>query len=136
MNAMSYCDLKVGMSASIERTFSEQDVRLFSKLSGDSNPIHLDEHVAAQSRFGRRVVHGALVSSLFSAIFGAHLPGPGAIYIYQDVRFLKPVFLDAEVEASVVISTMDDARNRVHFDCVCLVDGEKVAEGKAILVVP
>jgi 3-hydroxybutyryl-CoA dehydratase len=133
---MRFCDLEVGMSGSIVREFSEQDVRLFSELSGDNNPIHLDECVAAKSKFGRRIVHGALVSSLFSAIFGAHIPGAGAIYVYQDVRFVKPVFLGSKVKASVELAAMDHARNRVHFDCVCHVDGEKVAEGKAVLIVP
>ena len=123
------------MSGSLVKAFAEQDVRVLSSLSGDMNPIHLDEEAAAHSKFGKRIVHGALVSSLFSAIVGTNMPGPGAIYIYQDVRFMKPVFLDAEVKASVVVATMDNDRNRVHFDCVGHVDNNIVSEGRAILFV-
>ncbi|MBU0511602.1 MAG: MaoC family dehydratase, partial [Chloroflexi bacterium] len=73
--------IKIGDSASTTKTFTDSDVRTFAEISGDKNPIHLDEEYAVQTRFGRRLVHGILTSGMISALLGMQLPGPGSIYI-------------------------------------------------------
>ncbi len=96
--------LKVGDRASLSKAFSAQDVEQFARLSLDNNPLHLDEAAAAESTFGQRVVHGALVSSLFSALLGTELPGKGTIYLGQSTSFKAPVFLDDEITATVEVT--------------------------------
>lgn len=81
----------VGEEASLERTFTQQDVDHFARLSGDTNPVHLDEAYAIGTRFHGRIVHGALVASLISAVLGTKLPGPGAIYASQVIKFKAPI---------------------------------------------
>lgn len=85
-------DLAVGDSAEIERTFSEADIRAFAALSGDDNPLHLDPAYAANTRFGAPIAHGMLTASLISALIGTRLPGRGAIYLSQSLRFERPVY--------------------------------------------
>lgn len=95
--------MKVGDAAELQKRFSEKDVQLFSTLSEDRNPIHLDESYASSTRFGRRIVHGMLTSSLFSAILGTKLPGKGSIYMSQNLSFKAPIFLDELVTARYVL---------------------------------
>ena len=91
-------DFSVGMSTQLERAFSDLDVNLFSELSGDKNPIHLDEDYAKNTIFAKRIVHGALASSIFSSIFANTLPGPGSIYLKSKLLFLKPIYLNDKHE--------------------------------------
>src|ERR1700761_9191109 len=81
-------DLAVGMRATIRKTVENEDVLSFAELSGDHNPIHLSEHFARKTRFGGRIVHGLYTASLISGVIGMRLPGPGAVYISQTLRFL------------------------------------------------
>lgn len=96
--------IQVGDEATLSRHITEQDVADFAKLSGDYNPLHIDEAYASQTRFGKRVVHGFLVSSFISTMIGTILPGNGALYMGQDLKFKKPVFIDdiIEVKAQVI----------------------------------
>jgi acyl dehydratase len=102
--------LEVGDRASISKAFTARDVELFAGLSLDDNPLHLDEAAAADSVFGQRIVHGALVASLFSALLGTKLPGKGTIYLGQTTSFKAPVFLDDEVTATVEVIEVREAR--------------------------
>lgn len=97
----------IGKTCSYTQIFREKDVRLFALLTGDDNPIHIDEAYAAESRFGRRVVHGMLTGSMFTYIFGKYFPGPGGIYLEQNLKFLKPVFIDEQVVATVELIAFD-----------------------------
>jgi 3-hydroxybutyryl-CoA dehydratase len=97
----------VGSTYSYTQTFRDKDVRLFSLLTGDDNPIHIDEAYAASSRFGRRVVHGMLTGSMFTTIFGKYYPGPGGIYLEQNLKFIRPVFVDDPVIAMVELLSFD-----------------------------
>ncbi len=96
--------MKIGLQASRVVRFSEADVMSFAQLSGDCNPIHLDEDVARRSIFGRRIVPGILVASSISAVLAQQLPGPGTIYKSQDLRFIRPVFLEQLISVTVEIS--------------------------------
>ncbi len=103
----------VGMSAQLERTFSDLDVNLFSELSGDKNPVHLNEDYAKNTVFTKRIVHGALASSIFSSIFANTLPGPGSIYLKSKLLFLKPIYLNEKVNFSVEIIEIIHSKNRI-----------------------
>ena len=91
------------MELLFSKIFSDEDVRRFAELSLDVNPVHLDEHYAKQSIFGKKIVHGFLVGSLISAVIGNKLPGFGSIYLKQEMNFKKPVFIDDEITAEVEI---------------------------------
>ena len=99
----------IGHIAEFEKTFSPEDVALFSSISNDNNPIHLDAEYAEKSIFGRRVVHGLLVSSLFSKIFGTIYPGSGSIYLTQNVKFLKPAFVGENLKAVITLIEFDES---------------------------
>jgi acyl dehydratase len=129
--------LQVGQRASIKKSFTSRDVELFAELSLDKNPIHLDEKVAAGSVFGRRVVHGMLAASLFSALLGQHLPGEGTIFLGADIQFKGPVFLDDEVTAYVEITHIREDKPIVTLRTWCENSkGEIVLDGKAVAKAP
>src|SRR5438046_2312250 len=92
-------DFHPGQRASFTKTFTEDDVRRFIEITADTNPLHVDEAFAAATPFGRRILHGMLTASLFSTMVGMKLPGPGAIYRSQTLRFLRPVFIGDTVTA-------------------------------------
>ncbi|WP_321336707.1 MaoC family dehydratase [uncultured Cohaesibacter sp.] len=107
---MSYIleQLSIGQSAFFEKTISEADIQMFCGISGDINPVHVSALAAEKSVFGKRVAHGILVSGLTSAVLGMQLPGPGTIYLGQELRFVAPVYIGdtirAEVEVVEIIS--------------------------------
>lgn len=126
----------VGQSASLKKVFSTEEVRAFAELSLDRNPIHLEERFAEQSRFGNRIVHGFLVGSLISAVFGTVLPGEGAIYLHQEMDFRKPVYHGEEITAIVTVTNIKKEKSILYFDTKCENEqGEVVIEGKAVLKV-
>ncbi len=127
---------QIGQTASLKKAFSDEEVEAFSELTLDKNPIHLDEEYAMQSRFGKRIVHGFLVGSLFSAVFGTKLPGEGAIYLHQEMDFRKPVYHGDEITATVTITEINKEKSVLYFDTKCENEhGDIVIEGKAILKV-
>lgn len=103
----------VGEEASIERTFTEDDVIAFARLTGDTNPVHLDEAYATGTRFQGRIVHGALVASLISAVLGTKLPGPGAVYASQSLKFKAPVRIGERVRAVARVTEWDNDKGRL-----------------------
>ncbi len=129
-------DLALGMTALFAKTMTDADVLAFAGLSGDHNPLHVNEEFAAKTRFKRRIVHGMLTTSLWSTLVGTRLPGPGAAYMGQDTRFLKPVHVGDTVTARMTIVAIDSTRQRVELDAECLVGGEPVALGRARVWVP
>jgi 3-hydroxybutyryl-CoA dehydratase len=129
-------DLSVGMEASLARTVTAEDIEAFARISGDVNPVHLDEAYAAGTPFKRRIAHGILTASYISAVFGAKLPGPGAIYVLQTLNFKAPVYIGAEVIATVKITDLIAEKRRAIFSCVCKVGEKSVLEGEAVLMVP
>lgn len=126
--------LKVGDSASLRRVFTEADVQDFARISGDDNPIHLDKDFAEASIFGRQIVHGMLVASLFSGLIGGKLPGRGAIYLGQNISFRAPVFIGEQVTASVEIKSIREDKPIMTMSTICKNNQDKVViEGEAIV---
>ena len=128
-------DLETGMTASFAKTVTDADITLFAGVSGDTNPVHLDDNFAAQTQFKQRIAHGMLSASFISAVFGTRLPGPGAIYMSQTLRFKAPVRVGDTVEARVTVREIIAEKKRVLFDTLCIVAGEVVLEGDACLMV-
>ena len=130
-------ELKVGDTASITRLFTDEDVRLYADLSTDHNPVHLDEDFAKQTQFGQRIVHGMLVSSLFSALLGEHLPGHGTIYMSQNIQFKAPVYLNTPVIATVEIVNIREGKPIVTLQTTCVDEsGKLLVTGEAVMFVP
>jgi acyl dehydratase len=123
-------DFTVGQRASFTKTFTDEDVRRFVEITGDRNPLHLDAEFAAKSQFGRRVLHGMLSASIFSTMVGMLLPGTGAIYRSQTIRFLLPVYVGDTLTAHFVLRSIDRARHRLEIDAwIENQAGERVIEG-------
>ena len=129
-------NLKIGDTAAISRKITDKDVRNFADVSGDSNPVHLDEEFAGQTRFGRRIAHGMLGASLISAVLGTELPGIGSIYLSQTLQFLGPVYLDDTVTARVIVTKVREDKSIVMLETVCEnQNGETVIRGEAVVLV-
>ncbi len=128
-------ELNIGDQASFTKMFTQADVNLFAEISGDLNPVHIDEEYAKKSIFHKRVVHGALVASLFSTVLGTSLPGCGSIYLNQESKFIKPVFIDDTITATVIVNEIIAERNRVVLGTVATNQhGETVVVGHATLM--
>ena len=129
-------DFNVGMSVEITRSFNANDLRVFSKLSGDINPVHLDEKYASKTIFGSCIVHGALASSIFSTIFANTLPGPGCIYLKSESKFLKPIYLDEEVIFKVEVTDILEEKKRLIFKTVAITRSTECIVGTAEIFIP
>jgi 3-hydroxybutyryl-CoA dehydratase len=129
-------DLSVGQSAEISRVVAAADIDAFAEVSGDTNPVHLDADYAATTTFQGRIAHGMLSAAYISAVLGTRLPGPGAIYLSQQLRFRRPVRIGDAVTARVTVQALDERRGHVTFATVCLVDGKAVVDGEAVVMVP
>ena len=123
-------DFEPGQHAMFSKTFTDEDVRRFIEITGDSNPLHVDDEFAAKTQFGRRVIHGMLCASMFSTMVGMLLPGTGAIYRSQTIRFLLPVYVGDTVTAHFVVRSVDRAKHRLEIDAWIENEaGEHVVEG-------
>lgn len=129
-------ELSVGQSAQLVRTVSEADIVGFAEVTGDTNPVHLDADYAAKTSFGERIAHGMLSAGYISAVLGTTLPGPGAIYLSQTLKFKRPVKIGDEVAAIVTISEINAAKAQVTLATVCKVNGKTVVDGEAVVMVP
>jgi 3-hydroxybutyryl-CoA dehydratase len=129
-------DLSPGMSAVFSKTVTDADIVLFGGVSGDSNPLHYNEDFATESVFGGRVAHGMLVASFVSAVFGTKLPGPGCIYMSQQLKFHAPVRAGDTVIARVTVKDVVQDKKRVTFFTVCTVGDTVVLDGEATIMVP
>lgn len=129
--------LSIGDQATRRKTFSDEDVRAFAQISGDTNPIHLDDRYAAQTRFGRRLVHGMLTASLLSATLANDLPGEGTIYMSQSLQFKAPVFIGDTITATVEVTAFRAERGIATLATTCTnQDGAIVLQGEAVVLVP
>ncbi|WP_323002331.1 MaoC family dehydratase [Denitromonas sp.] len=129
-------DLTVGMSAAYGHTVTEADILLFAGVSGDTNPVHLNEELAAASMFGGRIAHGMLSASFISTVFGTRLPGPGCIYLSQTLKFKAPVRIGDTVVARVTVKSLTPEKRKALFDTVCTVGETVVLTGEAEIMVP
>ena len=134
---MPIAEFTVGQSAELIRTLTERDVMAFAEVTGDFNPVHVDADAAAASSFGERIVHGMLTASLLSALLAMKLPGPGAIYLSQSLRFLRPVKIGDTVTARVEIVSIDIARRRLTLSTFVRNErGKNVIDGDAVVQLP
>jgi len=133
----TFDEIAVGDSASLSRTLGEQEIKLFALASGDVNPAHLDPEYAATDMFHRVIAHGLWGGGLISAVLGTELPGPGAIYLGQSLRFVRPVGLGDTITAGVTVTAKDAQHHVVTFDCRCTNQkGEEVILGEAQVKAP
>lgn len=124
-------DLAVGMAAETVHLVTESDVEGFATLTGDTNPIHMDEDFASKTMFKTRIAHGAFIASLCSAVMGTQLPGPGAIFRTLNLNYRGPVRIGEEVTARVEITELDEAKQMVKLAITCIVRGRRVVRGDA-----
>lgn len=136
MDGMRFEELSLGQSARFAKTITEADILLFSAVSGDNNPVHLDAEAAATSFFGERVAHGMLTASLISGLLGTRLPGPGAVYVSQTLRFRGPVRIGQTVAATAEVTALDPQRRRATLRTTCSVAGVVVLDGEAVVMIP
>jgi len=129
-------DLTIGQTAEFAKTITDADVTLFAGVTGDFNPVHVDETAAQRSRFGGRIAHGMLSAGIISATIAGKLPGPGSIYLSQTLRFTAPVRIGDTVTASVSILEILTAKRRVRLSTVCRnQNGATVLDGEATVLV-
>jgi 3-hydroxybutyryl-CoA dehydratase len=129
-------DLSQGMSAVFGRTVTDADIALFAGVSGDTNPLHLNQEFASTTIFKGCIAHGLLSAAYISTVIGTKLPGPGAIYISQSLNFKAPVRAGDTVVAKVTIAEVMAAKKRIRLDCVCTVGKKVVLDGDALIMVP
>lgn len=128
--------IQVNDSGSFTKTITEKDVFAFADVSGDFNPLHIDEEYAKKTRFGRRVAHGILMAGIISTVLGSEIPGVGTVFVELHIRFLKPVFFDDTITANAIVTEIiNPKRMRLMVYCVNQ-DGVDVAIGNAIVVPP
>ncbi len=130
-------ELNVGDVAEFSKTISESDVYLFAGVTGDMNPAHINESYAQKTFFKTRIVHGMLSAGFISAVLGNQLPGPGSIYVSQDLNFLAPMRIGDTITARVEVVEKNTEKNRVKLRTTCAnQDGVMVAEGEAVISPP
>ena len=129
----TFDDLEIGQKASLKKTITEDDLSHFIAITGDTNPLHVDESFAKQTFFGQRIAHGMLSASLFSTLVGMHIPGIGAIYKSQTLNFLRPVFIGDTLRAWFEIVSIDlESEEIVINSWIENQDGDNVIEGKTV----
>ena len=137
MNTLRIGELTVGASAEMSKAVTDVDVMSYAAITGDYNPVHVDAEAAAMTMFKGRIAHGMLSAGFISAVLAMKLPGPGAIYLSQSLRFTKPVRLGDTVTARVEVLEIIAAKKRVRLATTCRnQQGETVIEGEALVMVP
>jgi len=130
-------ELTIGDNAQFSKTISESDVYLFAGISGDLNPAHINETYAQDTFFKGRIAHGMLLAGFISAVIGCHLPGPGTIYIKQELKFLAPARIGDTITAEARVIEVQEEKNRVLLQTTCTSqDGVLVLDGQAMVSPP
>lgn len=129
-------EIEVGMNASYSQTVTDADIKAFAGISGDRNPVHVDEEYAEHSRYKKRIAHGFMTASYFSALFGTKIPGEGCVYVAQSLQFKRPVYIGDTVTATVEVTKVDRDKKRVFFRTTCKVKNKVVTDGAAEIFVP
>lgn len=129
--------IRVGDTAEFSKLIADDDVRAFAYLTGDHNPVHLDEDYARSTRFGRRIAHGMLTASLISSVIANRLPGEGTIYLSQTLQFVAPVYLGDTVTARVRVLKVREDKPVASLETTCVNQrGETVIRGEATVLMP
>ena len=128
--------LQVGDQFKHTYSYTQEDVDTYARVSGDTNPLHVDEAAGAASMFGRRVIHGFLGASVFTKIFGALWYADGHVYMTQNIKWLKPMFVDQDYEAVVTVKEIFAEKNRILYDCSVFdkTTGDQTIAGEAMLL--
>ena len=128
--------LKIGDEFKHEFSYTQQDVNDYARISGDTNPLHIDEVAGTQSMFGRCIIHGFLGASVFTKIFGALWYNDGHVYLSQSMKWLKPMFVDTKYEATVRVAEIFPKKNRIRYECEVkdAATGDTTIAGEAILM--
>ena len=129
-------EICIGMQVSYSQTVTDSDIKAFAGISGDRNPVHLDEVYAESSRYKKRIAHGLMTASYFSALFGTKIPGEGCVYVSQSLQFKRPVYIGDTVTATVEVTGINLEKKRVFFKTTCKVKNKVVTDGEAELFVP
>lgn len=132
----TFDQLEIDQTAEITRTVSQADIQTFADISGDNNPVHLDADFAATTQFKKPIAHGMFGAGLISAVIGTKLPGPGCIYLDQDLKFRAPIYVGSEVTTRVTVVAKDERRGRVTLKTECIADGVAAIKGEATIMVP
>lgn len=137
MKGKTIKELKLGDNAEFAKTITETDVYLYAGITGDINPAHINETVAKESMFKGRIAHGMLTAGLVSAVLGVQLPGPGTIYLSQELRFTAPVRFGDTIKATVTVVEIIEEKNRVKLETICTnQNGDIVLKGFALVMPP
>ncbi|MEO9656325.1 MaoC family dehydratase [Marinomonas sp.] len=128
--------LSLDQSVEYVKTVTQEDVQDFARITGDTNPVHLDAEYAAKTSFGQPIAHGMLSAGFISAAIGTKLPGPGCIYLDQSVKFRGPVFIGQEVVTRITVADINQRRKRVTLKTECLCEGKLVVTGEATIMMP
>ena len=129
-------DLEEGMEDAFAKTVTDADVITFAGISGDTNPTHLNHEFASETMFEGPVAHGMLTASFISTVIGTKLPGPGCIYVSQNLRFMAPVKVGDTVTATCTISRLIPEKHMIEMETICSVGGKTVLDGQATILVP
>ena len=137
MTGLTMQQIEMGQSASFAKTITEADVYMFAGITGDLNPAHVNEEYAKNTMFKGRIAHGMLGASLISSVLAMQLPGPGTIYLKQDVKFLAPVRFGDTITAICTVKEKIEDKNRLVLDCaVTNQEGVQVIAGEAVVMPP
>jgi len=133
---ISINDMYVGMEVTSKRIITESNVNDFAKISGDFNPIHIDSEYAKKTRYKKKIAHGLMSASFFSALFGTKLPGNGCVYTYQSLKFKRPIYINDEVSIIIKIKSIDKKNNKIIFTTQCIVKSKIAIDGEAEIYIP
>ncbi|MBT3910107.1 MAG: MaoC family dehydratase [Rhodospirillaceae bacterium] len=129
-------DLEEGMVDVFAKTITDADIITFAGISGDTNPVHLNHEFAAETIFEGRIAHGMLTASFISTVIGTKMPGPGCIYVSQNLRFKAPVRSGDTVTATCTVTKLIPEKRFIELKTVCTVAGKPVVDGEATIMVP
>ncbi|WP_129409966.1 MaoC family dehydratase [Marinitoga lauensis] len=132
---MKYEDIKLNQTYEVKRRITAKMVETFAEITGDKNPVHLDEEFASKTVFKKRIAHGILSVGLISAVLGMEFPGPGTIYMKQDTKFLKPIYLDEEITIKITVKEKIEEKSRLVLTTqIIKEDGKLAVDGEALVL--
>ena len=136
LHGLYFEDIEEGMKDAYAKTITNADITTFAGISGDTNPVHLNHEFASETMFKGQIAHGMLTASFISTVIGTKLPGPGCIYVSQNLRFKAPVKVGDTVTATCTVRKKIPEKHMIEMETVCSVGGKPVLDGDATILVP